>query len=318
MSEKSMIEVKNLSRHFGEIKAVNNISFKVLKGDVLGFLGPNGAGKSTTMRMLTSSLIPTSGTATINGFDVIKDSMQARRQVGYLPENAPVYSEMIVRDFLTFIASIRKVSLKKQKTLISEVIEKIHLESVINRRVDTLSKGFKRRVGLAQAVLHNPDILILDEPTDGLDPNQKHEIRELINNMRLENKCIILSTHILEEVEAVCNRVIIISDGEILVDETPEDLEKRARDSGVIELIFKSLENNDLIVSSFKDLNSVKEVYIETNKNLDTFLRIYPDKENFILSDVLKKINDSNLEVKHLSVKKGELDEVFREITQKK
>ena len=217
------IKIKSLSKSFGPIDAVRNISFNVDHGEVLGFLGPNGAGKSTTMKMITGFLGPTSGTVEVNGHDVLEDPLSVKRSIGYLPEGAPAYGEMTVRSFLNFIADIRELSSSVRKERLDEVIETINIENVIDQSIETLSKGYKRRVGLAQAILHDPEILIMDEPTDGLDPNQKHEVRNLIKKMA-KKKAIIISTHILEEVDAVCSRAIIISSGKLLFDGTPEQL----------------------------------------------------------------------------------------------
>jgi ABC-2 type transport system ATP-binding protein len=220
-----MISIKELRRNFGSILAVNGVSFNVEKGEVLGFLGPNGAGKSTVMKMLACFLKPDSGTATVSGYDILKNPIEVKQSIGYLAENVPLYNEMTVGDFLNFVCDAREIKGKDRKKSLDRIIPMCSIESVYHQTIETLSKGYKRRVGLAQTLIHDPDVLILDEPTDGLDPNQKHEVRGLINNMS-KDKCIIVSTHILEEVEAVCSRVIIISKGEILVDSTPEKLKK--------------------------------------------------------------------------------------------
>jgi ABC-2 type transport system ATP-binding protein len=220
-----MISIKELRHNFGPIVAVNGISFSVEKGEVLGFLGPNGAGKSTVMKILACFLRPDSGTATICGYDILKKPIEIKRSIGYLAENVPLYNEMTVGDFLNFVCDARQITGNRRKQSLDRVVPMCSIESVYHQTIETLSKGYKRRVGLAQTLIHDPDVLILDEPTDGLDPNQKHEVRGLINNMS-KDKCIIVSTHILEEVEAVCSRVIIISKGEILVDSTPEKLKK--------------------------------------------------------------------------------------------
>ena len=216
-----------------------NISFDVGYGEVLGFLGPNGAGKSTTMKMITGFLEPTSGTVEVNGHDVLEDPLSVKRSIGYLPEGAPAYGEMTVKSFLNFIADIRELSGSLRKNRLDEVIETINIGTVIDQSIETLSKGYKRRVGLAQAILHDPDILIMDEPTDGLDPNQKHEVRNLIKKMA-EKKAIIISTHILEEVDAVCARAIIISSGKLLFDGTPEQLISKS-DQGNIDHAFRNI-----------------------------------------------------------------------------
>ena len=217
------IEVKGLDKHFGPIHAVRNVSFTVRHGEVLGFLGPNGAGKSTTMKMITGFLEPTDGTVLVNGHDVMTDPISVKSAIGYLPEGAPAYGEMTVIRFLEFVAEIRGYNGAEKRQRIDRVIELVHLDSVLEQTVETLSKGFKRRVGVAQALLHDPEVLIMDEPTDGLDPNQKHEVRSLIKEMA-ENKAIVISTHILEEVDAVCSRAIIIAAGQVLFDGTPAEL----------------------------------------------------------------------------------------------
>jgi len=218
-----MITVKELRRSFGSIVAVDGISFDVAKGEVLGFLGPNGAGKTTVMRILACFLRPDSGPATVYGYDILKNPVKVRQQLGYLAENSPAYNEMTVGSFLNFVCDVREIKGNKRKQALDRIVPMCSIESVYHQTIETLSKGYKRRVGLAQALIHDPDVLILDEPTDGLDPNQKHEVRSLINKMA-KDKCIIVSTHILEEVEAVCSRTIIISRGRILVDSTPERL----------------------------------------------------------------------------------------------
>ena len=210
-----MIETRQLTKRYGDLTAVDNISFKVETGQVLGFLGPNGAGKSTTMKMIAGFLAPSSGSASVCGFDVIDQPLEAKRVVGYLPEGAPSYGEMTPRQFLGFIADMRGLSGARRTQRIDDVIERLHLNGVLEQPIETLSKGFKRRVGLAQAIVHDPAVLILDEPTDGLDPNQKHEVRSLINAMA-KDKTIVVSTHILEEVHAVCTRAIIIAQGKVL------------------------------------------------------------------------------------------------------
>ncbi|HEX7012884.1 MAG TPA: ABC transporter ATP-binding protein [Steroidobacteraceae bacterium] len=218
-----MIEISHLSKRYGALTAVDDISFSVEPGQVLGFLGPNGAGKSTTMKMITGFLSPTSGTVRVCGHDVEAEPLAAKACMGYLPEGAPSYGEMTVRSFLDFVARVRGLSPDKRRARLDDVIGRLALGGVLEQVIETLSKGFKRRVGLAQALLHDPQVLILDEPTDGLDPNQKHEVRLLINNMA-KDKIIVISTHILEEVDAVCNRAIIIANGRLLADDTPQAL----------------------------------------------------------------------------------------------
>ncbi|GJQ59372.1 MAG: ATP-binding cassette domain-containing protein [Candidatus Scalindua sp. AMX11] len=221
-----MIRIEKLRKSFGPIVAVDEVSFNVEKGQVLGFLGPNGAGKSTVMKMLACFLRPDSGTATVCGYDILTDPIKVRQSIGYLAENVPLYNEMTVGDFLNFVCDARNIKGKERKRSLDRVVPMCSIDSVYHQTIDTLSKGYKRRVGLAQTLIHDPEVLILDEPTDGLDPNQKHEVRELINRMSKE-KCIIVSTHILEEVDAVCSRTIIISKGKILVDSTPNKLKEQ-------------------------------------------------------------------------------------------
>ena len=221
-----MIEVKELRRSFGPVVAVDGISFEVEKGQVLGLLGPNGAGKTTAMRMLACFLRPDSGTATVCGYDILQNPVEVRRSLGYLAENSPAYGEMTVGGLLNFVCDARQIIGKQRKRALDRIVPMCAIESVYHQTIETLSKGYIRRVGLAQALIHDPDVLILDEPTDGLDPNQKYEVRRLINKMS-KDKCIIVSTHILEEVEAVCSRTIIIARGRILVDSTPEQLKEK-------------------------------------------------------------------------------------------
>jgi ABC-2 type transport system ATP-binding protein len=224
--ESNMINVTNLRRCFGPIVAVDDISFEVGKGEVLGFLGPNGAGKSTAMKMLACFLTPDRGTATVCGHDILRNPIKVRQSLGYLAENAPAYGEMTVGSFLNFICDARKIQGKARGETIEHITGLCAIESVYHQTIDTLSKGYRRRVGLAQTLIHDPKVLILDEPTDGLDPNQKHEVRKLINKMA-KDKCIVISTHILEEVDAICTRSIIISKGKILADDTPEALKEK-------------------------------------------------------------------------------------------
>jgi ABC-2 type transport system ATP-binding protein len=234
-----MIEINHLTKRYGTLRAVDDLSFNVEPGTVLGFLGPNGAGKSTTMKMITGFLSPTAGNVRVCGHDVEGAPIQAKSCMGYLPEGAPAYGEMTVRGFLDFIANVRGLTGERRKSRLDDVIARLGLAAVLEQVVETLSKGFKRRVGLAQALLHDPPVLILDEPTDGLDPNQKHEVRTLINAMS-KDKIIVISTHILEEVDAVCNRAIIIANGRILADDTPQRLAARAT-SGRLDDVFRSI-----------------------------------------------------------------------------
>jgi ABC-2 type transport system ATP-binding protein len=240
-----MVKVENLVKSFGAKRAVDDISFSVERGEVLGFIGPNGAGKSTTMRIITGFYPPTSGRVTVGGFDIVENPIEAKRLFGYLPENAPSYADMTVHGFLSFAAQIRGINGDARKKAVHRAVETCSLEGVLYQTIDTLSKGFKHRTCLAQSIVHDPDILILDEPTDGLDPNQKHEARELIKRMG-EKKAIIFSTHILEEVEQACTRVIIIDRGKIVANGTPQELKSRSKE-GRLDDVFRSITLPDTV-----------------------------------------------------------------------
>ncbi|MBM3976026.1 MAG: ABC transporter ATP-binding protein [Planctomycetes bacterium] len=247
-----MIEIQNLSKRFGSFVAVDGVSFQVGRGEVLGFLGPNGAGKSTTMKMATGFLSPTAGSIRICGLDMLADPLAAKSKIGYLPEGAPAYPDMTPQEFLEFAAAIRGLSGEQKRARVDQVIALVHLESHRHRPIEKLSKGFKRRVGLAQAILHDPEVLIMDEPTDGLDPNQKYEVRKLIKSMAV-NKAIVLSTHILEEVKAVCTRAIIVNRGKIVFDGTPAEFEARApKGAGepAMDVVFRSLTTSDAVATA--------------------------------------------------------------------
>lgn len=289
--------------------AVDELSFSVGQGEVLGFLGPNGAGKSTTMKMLSGFLTPTSGTARICGHDVELDPVAAKREIGYLPEGAPSYGEMTPRTFLDFIADMRDLRAGNKTRRLDRVIEQLHLEPVLDQQIDTLSKGYKRRVGLAQAIIHDPHVLILDEPTDGLDPNQKHEVRTLIREMSAD-KIIIISTHILEEVHAVCNRAIIIAHGRILADDTPASLEARSERHNAVNL---KLAGTTVAAASeaLGALPGVSSVEIQG----DDRLTVLPESGASLLPAVGKLALQSGWDVQELQVETGELDQVFRQIT---
>ena len=243
----AMIEIRGLTKRFGPFTAVDNVSFAVEPGEVLGFLGPNGAGKSTTMKMVTGFLDPTDGQVLVNGKDVAADPIATKGVLGYLPEGAPAYPDMTPLGFLRFVAEIRGFRGAERRQRVDDAVRRVHLEGVLHQSIDTLSKGFKRRVALAQAILHDPKALILDEPTDGLDPNQKHEVRALIGEMS-RDKAIVLSTHILEEVEAVCTRVIVINRGALVFDGTPAELDARAPaevEAGRLDWVFRSLTTGE-------------------------------------------------------------------------
>ncbi len=308
-----MIEVRNLTRNFGAKRAVDNVSFTVEKGEILGFLGPNAAGKSTTMRMITGFLPPSGGTAVIGGCDIIEDSLAAREKIGYLPENAPVYPDMTVFDYLDFISRIRGFAGSERKEKVAETIEKCFLTDVTFQTVSTLSKGFKQRVCFAQSILHDPEYLILDEPTDGLDPNQKHEVRSMIRKMSAD-KAIILSTHILDEVDAVCTRAIIIADGRIVADDTPARLRTRSKEHGAVSLGFASMDSEE-IVSSLKGMDGVKSVEVLDQEG-GLKIRVYPEAPDAPIADaVMSVMRGADYPVESIFVEKGRLDEVFRDIT---
>lgn len=301
-----MIEAKSLCKSYGFFKAVDDLSFKVESGQVLGFLGPNGAGKSTTMKMLTGFLAPTSGTAFINGIDVVENPVEARKNIGYLPEGAPSYGEMTVLQFLTFIARARLIGEKDVAASVDKAVSKLNLSKVRHQAIETLSKGFKRRVGLAQAIIHDPQILILDEPTDGLDPNQKREVRRLIRAMA-KDKIIIISTHILEEVAAVCNRVMIIANGRLLADDSPLGLIARSRYHNAVSMVVEAPEK---VASALGELPQVRKVEIKEGE-----LTLFPSKEPGLLEAVTEAVSDNQWKVSSLRLEAGRLDEVFHSIT---
>ncbi len=300
------IEAHALTKRYGNLAAVSGLDFAIESGEVLGFLGPNGAGKSTTMKMLTGFLAPTSGTAIINGHDIISDSLAARRCMGYLPEGAPAYGEMTVRHFLQFVARARGFRGAAAKTAADAAIERLNLTAVPMQPIETLSKGFKRRVGLAQAILHDPEVLILDEPTDGLDPNQKHEVRSLIREMSAD-KIIVISTHLLEEVHALCNRAMIIADGRLLVDDTPQGLLKRSRYHNAVTLV---VENPERVASELSELRQARKVEIREGE-----LTVFPAEGAALFEVVSDRVREKGWQVSELRLEAGRMDEVFRQIT---
>jgi ABC-2 type transport system ATP-binding protein len=305
-----MIEVKGLMKFFGPVRAVNGISFSVPSGQILGFLGPNGAGKSTTMKILTCFLEPSSGTAKIGGKDVLKDSLAVRRLIGYLPESAPSYGEMTVAEFLTFIAEMRGLTGSAVKNAAHRMREVCFLESVWHQAIETLSKGYRQRVGFAQALIHDPPVLVLDEPTDGLDPNQKHEVRELIKRMG-RDKTIILSTHILEEVEAICERAIIIASGSIVADASPAKLREQSSTHNAVTLQFAETapERAKEALQSIAVIDHVEPLALPNS------LRVFPRDGQSIIATLSNVVRDKGWKVNQLTVEQGRLDEVFRNIT---
>lgn len=305
-----MIAVKNLTKKFDQFTAVDDLSFTVKEGEVLGFLGPNGAGKSTTMKVITGFLAPTAGTVTIDEHDISHDPIAAKALIGYLPEGAPSYGDMTTQEFLNFIANVRGFSGEEMKQRVDKVIAEVDLESVRHQTIDTLSKGFKRRVGLAQAIMHDPKVLILDEPTDGLDPNQKHHVRALIKNLA-RDKIVIVSTHILEEVTAVCTRAIIISRGSVLADGTPAELEAQSRYHHAVGV--RLSESYDLQA----DLAALAKVHSVEQDEVDPLsFTILARDGQAIYAEVSELARSKQWPVEEFHVQRGQLEDVFRTITQ--
>ena len=308
-----MIRVQDLKKFFGPKKAVNGVSFTVEKGEVLGFLGPNGAGKSTTMRMITGFLPPTEGEVTVGGFDVVEQPLQAKRLIGYLPESAPAYAEMTVASFLNFVAELRGLRGAAKGAAVDRAIEMCFLGSVKHQTVETLSKGYRHRTCFAQSIIHDPEVLILDEPTEGLDPNQKHEVRTLIRRMG-ERKAIIFSTHILEEVEAVCSRAIIIDRGQIVANGTPSELKQRSQYAGAVRV--RLAQTDPTIAKRLSQFDGVGKVVTLGESPLT--LRIFP-KERNTTRDLARAIGEGaareHWQLEELHTEEGRLDDVFRSIT---
>ncbi|HEY2124507.1 MAG TPA: ATP-binding cassette domain-containing protein [Chthoniobacterales bacterium] len=310
-----MIKVRNLKKLFGAKTAVNGVSFAVEKGEVLGFLGPNGAGKSTTMRMITGFIPPSAGEVSVGGFNMLENPLPAKRLIGYLPENAPSYADMSVLGFLGFAAELRGLRGEAKKRAIDRVAELCFLEPVLHQSIETLSKGYRHRTCFAQAIIHDPEVLILDEPTDGLDPNQKHEVRTLIRKMG-QTKAIIFSTHILEEVDAACSRAIIIDRGQIVANGTPEELRQRSEHAGAVTV--RLLDGNSAVVA--QKLNALPNVarcvvLEETPLTLRAYLHKKGER-----GDLARAIGEAGVrerwQIEELHTEEGRLDEVFRHITQ--
>lgn len=305
-----MIEISNLSKNFDQFTAVDNLSFNVKEGEVLGFLGPNGAGKSTTMKVITGFLSPSSGSVSIDGHDITKSPLAAKALMGYLPEGAPSYGDMTTLEFLNFVAQVRGFRGEELTSRVQHAIDEVELGSVAQQTIETLSKGFKRRVGLAQAIMHDPKVLILDEPTDGLDPNQKHHVRELIKNLA-RDKIVIISTHILEEVTAVCSRAIIIAEGKIVADGTPAELETQSRYHQAISV--RLTEEYDLE----KDLAKVADVAaVEKDEESTLTFTILAREGKAIFPQVSEIAQSRHWPVTEFHVSRGQLEDVFRTVTQ--
>ena len=306
-----MIKTEHLSKRYGALTAVDDLSFEVRPGEVLGFLGPNGAGKTTTMRMLTGFIAPTSGRATIYGHDVESDPIAAKSCIGYLPEGAPAYGEMTARGFLEFVADLRGLRGAVRRARLDTVIERLQLAPVLQQSIETLSKGFRRRVGLALAIVHDPAVLILDEPTDGLDPNQKHEVRTLIGEMS-RDKIIVISTHILEEIDAVCTRAMVIARGRLVADDTPAGLAARSRYHNAVSL---QLQRPEQLAAAREAMAGVAQVAaVEVDERGPT-LTALPADGAAILAPVSDRMAQAGIPVTAIRVEPGRLDEVFRTMT---
>ncbi len=309
----AMVSVSHLTRKFGDFTAVDDLSFTVPTGEVVGFLGPNGAGKSTTMKMITGFLTPTSGRIEVCGADIDIDPKASKKQLGYLPEGAPMYGDMTTERFLGFIAEIRGYRGAELKRRVDMAIDRIELGEVRHQTIDTLSKGFKRRVGLAQAILHDPPVLVLDEPTDGLDPNQKHEVRNLISDIA-HDKAIIISTHILEEVDAVCTRALIIDRGRLLADGTPRELETRAEDHNAIEMVV-AVEKQELVRNALQPITGVARIDVTPFAADTVALQLVPNGGVDLLLTVNQVIAEQLLPVQQIHQQRGQLEQLFRQLT---
>lgn len=307
-----MIEVNDLTRYYGQKMAISNVSFKVNKGEILGMLGPNAAGKTTTMRILTCFMPPTSGSATVGGYDIFEQSMEIRQITGYLPENPPIYTDLTVRDYLEFVAKIKNVEKTKIKSEVELAIEKASVGEVQNRVIGKLSKGFKQRVGLAQSLLNNPQVVIFDEPTVGLDPKQIIEIRELIKNLKGDHT-VILSSHILPEVEQTCERVVIISDGKVVAEDTPDNLTARMRGSDRILLEVEGERKNvEGILKGFPEVTSV-----QVKQKTDGILDVVVESKKDLRKEFAKALVQKNVGLIELQADKVTLEDIFLHLTTK-
>ncbi len=309
-----MIEIKSLTKKFADTVVLDNINFEVKDGEILGFLGPNGAGKTTTMKIITSFWAPTKGTVVVNGIDVSKNPLEARKKIGYLPETVPLYDEMRVYEYLKFVAEIRGIKKNELKESIKRVVKDCGLSDVIRKPIDELSKGYRQRVGLAQAIIHNPEILILDEPTTGLDPNQIIEIRDLIKKIGKE-KTVILSTHILSEVDATCDRVVVINKGKIVGEGTPAELAQKVKSKNIIYIKIKGPKEE--VVSKLKSINNISKIQTKDQEADDIYgYEIESSGENDIREELSNIIMKSGWGILEFSTKTASLEDVFRELTQ--
>jgi len=311
-----MIKVENLVKNFGPKLAVNDVTFTVERGEVLGFLGPNGAGKSTTMRMVTGFIPPTAGSINVGGHDMLANPIPAKRLIGYLPENAPSYTDMTVHGFLGFAAEMRGMTGDTKKKAVNRAIEMCMLDNVVQQTIDTLSKGYRHRTCLAQSIIHDPEILIMDEPTDGLDPNQKHEVRNLIKRMGA-NKAIIFSTHILEEVDAACSRVLIIDRGRIVANGTPDELRRRSQLAGAVSVVISGVTAAQLgeRLAAIALVSRVETISEDANQAI---VRAYPKdpaQKPELVRAVLELVAQQRWRIEDLRTEEGHFDEVFRSIT---
>ncbi len=309
----NLIEVQGLTKAFGDNRAVDGVDLTVSRGEVVGFLGPNGAGKSTTMKMISGFLEPDEGTAAVCGHDVQVRPIEAKRRIGYLPEGAPAYSDMVVGDFLAFVGKLRGLRGAELNDRLADMADKINLTEVWSQQIENLSKGYKRRVGIAQALIHDPDVLILDEPTDGLDPNQKHEMRALIRSIAAD-KAIVISTHILEEVEAVCTRAVIIADGKVLADEAPHDLTAKMTAKDAIRVTVASRSAKDAL-SRVAPHAGKAEVEVLERFNGSTALLIKPNGRATQPGQLASRLQRAKVEVEEIGLYRPSLEDVFRQIT---
>ncbi|HEX6141399.1 MAG TPA: ABC transporter ATP-binding protein [Geminicoccaceae bacterium] len=309
----SLLAIERLTKRFGSIVAVDDVDFAVERGEVLGFLGPNGAGKSTTMRMITGYLPPSAGRVRVAGFDVGHHPLEIKRRIGYLPEGAPTYGEMTPRRILDFTARMRRLDAGTRRRRTGQMVERLHLQPVLDRPIETLSKGFKRRVGLALALLHDPEVLILDEPTDGLDPNQKHEVRTLLADIA-PAKATIISTHILEEVDALCTRAIVIADGRLVADSRPRDLLARSRHHNAVTVRLGA-DQVDLLQAWVARCAGVVATEVVPGDGDTAELIAFPEAGRDILGRVQAAIEEAEVEIEEIRVERGRLDDVFRELT---
>lgn len=309
----TMLEIQGLTKQFGQFTAVDDISFSVERGEVLGFLGPNGSGKSTTMKMVTGFLSPTAGTAVVCGKDVTRDPIAVKKHIGYLPEGAPLYEDMTPSGMLSFVADVRGLSGADRRNGIDNAVDKLQLDEVFNQQIGTLSKGFKRRVGLAQAILHDPDVLILDEPTDGLDPNQKHHVRQLISDMS-KDKAIVISTHVLEEVDAVCGRAIVIARGKMVADGTPTELEQRSSYFNAVSVRLHR-DHVDGLHSALEGIGDIERIENGEVRGDTAHVVVMARDGATIVETVNARMNDRGIVIEQLYVERGRLEDVFRQIT---